>query len=391
MTGRTICAAVVATAAIALTGLVQGQKQPGDSTAPSTGGSVEDRLQELLDRGAARGDIPSGFLAVIGPDFDWSGAAGERRPGAAATAGDAFFIHSVTKTITAAAVLRAAEDGLLGLDQPVVDLLRGRGLTAGLHVMDGVDRTHQITVRQLLAHRSGLADYFNAGTPGADGLPPFISHMLSRPEHVFDPSELIVWVRTNLSPLAPPGTSYSYSDTGFVLLGLILEQVYRRELREVYRDVIFEPLGMEHTWMAFREADRLPDRVARWLEGSDDITELPAMSADWAGGGLISTAPDLARFILGLHEGGLFNDPASLAAMRDMTPVEPEVLHGLGMFRVEGVLGGVMEGHEGYGGAYMFYLPHRRVAIAGTWNQAYGAPIDVYMGPLLSIIDALPR
>ena len=148
---------------------------------------------------------------------------------------------------------------------------------------------------------------------------------------------------------------------------------------------------MNHTWMAYRDDPLLPnDRLLHWFEGAEDSTDFVAMTADWAGGGLISTAEDLALFLGGLYRGQFFELEETLGTMRAFVLVEPDVYHGLGVFRVADGLSPVIEGHEGYGGAFMFYLPDRDVVITGTVNQAEcTAPDCDLLWPTIEIIEDL--
>ena len=386
---RTLCLTTLLTLGVTTRPGLLGGEPPESSDGPTP--TIASQLQQLVDRAVAESEITSAVLILDGPDLHASASAGltSRHGGSAALSSDAFFIHSVTKTITAALVLKAIESGRFGLDQPIAELLPAE-LTAGLHQGKGPDRTGEITVRQLLAHRSGLADYFNDGSPGSNGYPPFVELMVEHPTRRFEGAEIVRWVRDHLGPVAAPGAAYHYSDTGYVLLGLMLELAYGATLQEIYRSEVFEPLEMNQTWMAYRDSPRLAnERLLHWFEGAEDSTDFIAMTADWAGGGLISTAEDLARFLGAVCRGQFFESDDTLAAMRSFALVEPDVYHGLGIFRGEDGTNPIIDGHEGYGGAFVFYMPERDVVIAGTVNQAecQSAGCDL-LWPAVAIVEA---
>ena len=170
---------------------------------------------------------PGLVAAVKLPDGSvWYGAEGVLWPGGPeATPDTPFAWGSITKTFVAALTLRAATAGQLGLDQTI---------DAWLPEIRGADR---ITVRMLLAHRSGLFDYFqHKDYPGL---------VFERPGHAWtidgDPGPQ----RTAAS--SRPGRGFSYSNTNYVLLGLILEQVTGQPLATLIHDQLLAPLGMDQT------------------------------------------------------------------------------------------------------------------------------------------------
>lgn len=342
-----------------------------DKSPPRTDSALEQALMTAVTEAANRAEVPSVILRVKGEGVDFSGTAGTRElgGGATVTASDAFFINSVTKPFTAAAAILAAEQGLLSLDQPVVELLPS-SVTDGLHVIDGIDDTARITVRHLLAHRSGLADYFFDGAD-EQGSPPFVVGLFGDPTRIWQPNELVQWNKENLEPVGPVGAQYHYSDTGYVLVGMILERVYGLSLGEVFDAQIFQPLGMQNTWMFIREAPRLPDGgdITHVYLDQSDLTDMPSMSADWAGGGLVSTTADLDRFLSATSSGRLFSDPTSSDALFDYQAIGDGTDYGLGFQRIQAP-GIVLEGHGGFGGAFMFREASSGITYYGTVNQA---------------------
>src|SRR4051812_24387818 len=195
------------------------------------------RLERTLKQFAdAHPAFPGVALAVRAPGFSWSGAAGDadrttRKP---LTPRAPFRIASVTKTFTAAAILRLAEDGKLGLDDPIAHHL-SPGTFAILR-RGGYD-IDRIRIRHLLQHTSGLYDYAED--------PAFQTFVVSHPHHRWTRAEQVRFAITHGKPLFAPGTDFHYSDTGYVLLGEVLERETGHTLAAAYRTLLgFERLGL---------------------------------------------------------------------------------------------------------------------------------------------------
>ncbi len=280
-------------------------------------------------------------------------------PGSAAMSGATpFEVASVTKAATAATVMLLVERGMLDLDATLADVLP-------VALIRGWDP--KITIRQLLSHTSGLPDYWTDGRKDRAGRNAFLRVFLVGSAREWTPVDVLDFARG--MPTKPRGGRFHYSDTNYVLLGLVVERATGQPLHEVFRREIFEPLGMTATWMSFRERARRGP-VAHRFEGREDLTVALRQTADWAGGGLISTAEDLERFLRALFSGELISRK-SLAEMCQWVPTGEEgIFYGLGLYRV--VLdGGRGEwiGHDGHGNAFAYYWPQRGVTVTGTLNQ----------------------
>ena len=303
-------------------------------------------LQSHLDHAAA-GDPPALFaLHVRAPmrGLDWLGAAGER------SHGDARCVMrsaSITKTYVATAVLRLMEQGRLALTDPLsarlaprtVDVLRA----GGYHPQD-------ITLRMLLEHTSGMADYATYEV--------FVERVLGDPTHRWTREEQIA-VAMQQPQVGAPGERYEYADSNYVLLGEVLEQVTGQPMPQAIRTLAgFEQLGLRHTWFETLEpvpADA-PPRLAQHYDdderGSVLVQSLDASSDLFGGGGLLTTLPDLARFFRALVRGELFANAETAALMRTPTPLSiahGALPYGLGLevLQVDGV---TLYGHTGYWG-----------------------------------------
>ncbi|MEV6975036.1 serine hydrolase domain-containing protein [Kitasatospora sp. NPDC093806] len=241
-------------------------------------------------------------------------------------------IGSNTKTFTAVVVLQLVGEGRIGLEDKVEKhlpgLVRGEGIDGSL-----------VTVRQLLQHTSGLPDY-EAG----------VTDDIIRNRY-FDPHDLLDLAFRHKADFAP-GTSWAYSNTNYVLAGLIVQQVTGRPLAEEIDRRIVRALGLRHTYFpapgdrTIREAH--PHGYRQDAPGSpwSDITELDP-SAGWAAGQMISTTTELNRFFGALLAGDLLQ-PAQLAQMRTTVPIGTTGAgYGLGLMSRPLSCGGVYWGHGG--------------------------------------------
>ena len=294
----------------------------------------------------------------------WAGAAGRSvRGGGAPLEEDApFRAASATKTLTAVALLGLAGEGRVGLDQPLGELLP----TGLLGRLSGLGDLPVITPRQLLAHTAGLYDYFHD--------PAFEARVAANPGRPWGPVELLEHAARHGEPSFPPGEGFGYSDSGYVLAGLTIEHLAEEPLHAVYRARILDPLAMDATYLEGHEP-ALTGEPAHHYRGDTDLSAVTP-TIDWAGGGLVTTAPDLARFVRGLWSGRLLS--AELRA--EMTRWTPGVRfppgiavryddYGLGIGRIA-VDGVELIGHTGFIGAFAFHAPEYDAVLVGTHNDS---------------------
>lgn len=313
--------------------------------------AAERELTRLVAKNHGYG---GGVLRISDADgVIWEGASG-RMAGADSpvmTPETPFEIASITKAVTAATILRLVEKGKLGMDSRLCDVLPAAD-ARGFH--DG------ITIRQLLSHTSGLPDYWASKS--------FLRVFVSDPGKDWLPEEILSYARA-MSASRPP-SRFHYSDTNYVLLGRVIEHITKTPLHRVYEEEIFHPLGMQDTWLSYHEPRRGPPPSHRF-EGKEDLNEVPRQSADWAGGGLVSTTRDLEKFLRGLVSGRLFQHAETLAVMLEAGPVgEESISYGKGLYRVDlGGKRGEVWGHDGHGNSFAYYWPQRGLFFTGTLNQ----------------------
>lgn len=267
----------------------------------------------------------------------------------------AFEIGSITKTFTAALVLALAAEGSLDLDAPFT------------RDVGGFPYESEATLRQLLHHTSGLADVFDH--------PEFIPLLVFDPDRRWTPRETFDWLEP---PRAAPGARWDYSSTGYHLLGMAAVRAGGAPLGAQLRRRFIEPLGLVRTFYAAEESVAAPAAHA-YLDHDgdgveDDMTLLVPptafRTAAGAAGAMVSSAPDLARWIRALVGGEVLGD----SLRREMTRwVErPDGhRHGLGVLRIE-IDGVALIGHRGNSmgfSAAAWHAPEHGITIAVLTNR----------------------
>ncbi len=334
--------------------------------------------------------IKNGILKVVVPSkgYEWNTAWGYANPkqNIVATKGDQFYAASIGKMTLATLTMMFVEQGQLNLDDPIKQYLP-ESVINGLHTYNGIDYSNKITVEQLLNHTSGLQDYFFDGDENSNELPDFIEVLLAQQDKIWKPIETINYVKMNLPPLFPPGKGYHYTDTEYVLMGMVLESITKIDLAEIYRQKLWEPLNLTHTYLNFRETAILPVAGASlshtYLENID-ITETSVLSADWAGGGIITTTQDLYRFMHAWVNNDIFQNSETKQLMTNYNPVSN---YGLGNEKIKlAGFEGTLVGHTGANQSVMYYIPEYGAYIIGTFNQLNEDTINTFVKKTLSLL-----
>lgn len=231
-----------------------------------------------------------------------------RSPGGSYHYGDQqtpFHAASVGKLATAALAGQFIDEGLLAPDTAVAEIL-GPELD-GLFTVAGRDHAGTVTVEHLLTHTAGCDDYFEGRTHGG---PRFQKFLTGDPDRFWTPTDVLAFARTYQRARSIPGHEFRYSDTGFTLLGLLLERVGGAPFHELLDARILTPLQLSDTYLAFRSGRDRP--IAPFWLGRAEASTWRAVSCDWAGGGIVTTPADLARFT-----GALFRGQVVSPATRD--------------------------------------------------------------------------
>ena len=316
-------------------------------------------------------------LSVMKSDgsFSWSGAAGiASQDGQVPMTKDTpIYIASITKLYTATAIMRLYEKGALSLDDPMSRYLPKK-LIQGIHVYKGKDYSYEITIKELLSHTSGIADYYTERPKGGKNL---FELSLEKPERSWTVDETIERARKDLRPNFRPGTDASYSDTNFQLLGKVIEAVTGKPLPTVYEDFIFRPLGLKHTWLIGRSEPQLaPSAAPADIFYKDmNITKTRSNGAYWADGGIVSTAEEMIIFLKALNDGRIISGD-TLKLMHHWHKLQFPLQYGYGTmyFKLPRFINMVMKvpslwGHSGSTGSFLYYSDDLNLYMAGSINQ----------------------
>src|SRR3954469_13462792 len=342
------------------------------------------RLAEATDAfAAAHPTYPGVALAVVSPRLQWTGSAGHPALGSHARLdpGAGFRIASVAKTFTAAAILRLAEDGRLGLDDPIAQRLAPA--TVALLRSGGYD-PQAIHVRHLLMHTSGLYDYASD--------PKFVEYVLTHGRHRWTRAEQVRFAMTHGKPYAPPGKAFHYADTGYVLLGEIVERATGRPLGSAFRRLLgFEKLGLTRTYLESLEPrpQAARPRAHQYYQRIDATGFDPSFDL-YGGGGLGSTVGDLARFYRVLLHGQVFEKLATLRTMLGKPNSRRVADLGMGIFsnRIGGRGGEDCWAHSGFWGTTVMHCPASDVTVALTVDQAdnFDMPSQRFLATILRLV-----
>lgn len=349
---------------------------PAASTPATPTDRLAARLGALLDSAyAAAPGLPGAMLRVEAPSlgFVWTRAVGraDRAAGDSLRPDQPLRIASNTKTYVAAAILRLVEDGRLGLDAPITPHL----LPASIATLktDGYD-PGRITVRMLLQHTSGIFDYATTGV-GSSGMAlygPFFERILAEPRHRWTRAEQLALAMAAGDPYGKPGEAYHYSDTGYNLLGEILETVTGKPMEVAVRELLdFGKLRLTTTW--FETLDSIPagaaPRVHQYLD-SLDTNEFDGSIDLYGGGGLMSNLEDLARFYRALLRGEVFARGATLDSMLVMSPQSQAGGGGYGMGIGRAQYDNVTcYGHGGFWGTAARHCPAIDLTVTAAVNS----------------------
>jgi len=351
---------------------------PGASGGPTLAeleaAALRARLQATLDRVRARLAIPGVSVTILFPDgSSWTGVSGladiaTLTPVKPTTA---FAFASMSKTFTSALILQLVAEGRLHLADSAATLLPA--------LKKPIDR--RITVAMLLDHTSGLQDYF---------LNPKIDKPLQAdPTRAWTTDQALAYT---LKPYFAPGRGWHYSNTNYLLLGLIAERLTGEPLAVAIRTRLLEPSGLAATWYQAAEKPRAPLAHGYRLPGVK-LTVKPIDLADGSGvapfrsvvtaaagaGSVAGTSGDLARWARRLYSGEVLGPEGTavfLGGFAATAPYHPSVAYGYG------VQAAVIDGHASFGhsgrllgfrGAVR-HFPVDGVTIAVLTNQSRADP-----------------
>ena len=390
-------AASIATTAVALLVVAPApaNASPLSAAAPSGDPGYAAAVQPELDRLMRDLAITGAAVLVRSPELgDWATTMGTRtwHGTEPVTLDDHVRIGSNTKTMTATVILQLVDEGRIGLDDPVS------------RYRPDVPNGEDITIAQLLDMSSGLANYTE--DLGLN------EQMDSNPGRVWNPEELLA-IGLAEPPAFPPGEGFLYSNTNYVLLGVIIEQLTGVPVEQAFQDRIFDPLELSETsFPALTDASIpephpqmytfgtnvetidslvLPPEVqdaasAGTLEPMDVTDANPSWG--WTAGAGISTAPDLADYVEELVDGCLLSPQLQQQRIASVQPLDPDDPaspgYGLGLASF-----GPVYGHTGElpgTNSFMGHDPVRDITVV-TWASTAPAPNGE--GPAVELAKAV--
>jgi len=330
------------------------------------------RLQAVLDRFYDGGDFPGASAAVSLPGGEVvavvAGQADTVRD-IPMSPGGRMLQGSVGKTYFAALAMTLVGEGRLDLDEKVSSYLGDQDWFAR------IPNAQDITVRQIMTHTSGVMRY--------EFKEAFTADLTASPDRHWEPEDLVAYVLDEEASF-PAGEGWEYSDTNFILLGMIMEEITGETCYDLIQERFLGPLGLNETVPS--SSRTIPGLIQGYAGpanpfGGTDEVRLPDgrfvinPQFEWAGGGFASTPSDLARWARALYTGQAF-DSSLLDRMLDGVPARlgPGSRYGLGVI-LNDTPAGPSRGHSGFFPGYlteMAYFPDLDVAVALQVNTSVG-------------------
>lgn len=291
-----------------------------------------------------------------------------------------FRIASVSKSFLATVVLQLMEEGKISLDNPYGDYLPDS--ITSLFPYDG-----EATIKQLLNHTSGIYDFEDDQ---------FVMMLFMDMQYHWTPWELLNYAATaEEAVFKAPGTEYSYSNTNYILLGLIVEVVSNKTMEENINNRIINPLNLHNTVSWHEGVDLNNCAIGKMV--APDATVIPINDAtlplyfEWGHGQMISTVSELYAFFNALGNGQLFTNPETLDIMLTGTPLSENESSGLGIHLYHNELG---FGHDGSTAGFVTTViinPETGYVLIACFNELDmgNSENNAYMGEILLAINGL--
>jgi len=340
--------------------------------------ATKEEIQSNLNNRIKREKDLRNALLLIHSDkykLHWKFAAGttgsENNP---ISADNPYYVASIGKTFTSLIVARLHERRLLDYNDHISKYLSSEMLS-GLFVYGGKDYSRDVLIRQLLNHTSGIGDYFEDKPIKGNTIKELA---IDEPQRFWRPEDTIDYTRQNQKAISAPGTRFHYSDTGYNLLGKIIEKITDKPFHENLHNEIFEPLGMENSYFLFySEPKKRSLGIADVFFGKNEISTYKSLSIDWAGGGIVSTAEDLLLFQQALVKNTLIRRETFSLCLSDIGKFRFGMDYGYGILLLNiGQMTFIlpkrlnMWGNFGFIAAYMFYNPEYDTYIIGSFNHS---------------------
>jgi D-alanyl-D-alanine carboxypeptidase len=359
--------------------------QTADTTALKTA------LQAKLDEWHKAGSFPGATLGVVlanGESFALAVGYSDRDARTPMKPNDRMLAGSVGKTFAAATALQLIKEGKIGLDDKIEKYLGGEQWFSRL------PNAKDITVRQLMNHTSGLVRY--------EFKEQFTKDLTANPEKVWKPAELVAYLLDEKPPFEA-GKGWDYSDTNYIVLGMIIEKVTGKKFYDEATRRLLKPLKLSDTIP--QDGPRLKGVVQGYAGPNNPFGGTDEMIVngkfvinpqfEWTGGGYASTTQDLARWVKIIYEGKAFS-PDLLPQVVDGVAAPMlgrETRYGLGAI-IRKTQVGTSYGHSGFFPGYMTdmaYFPEQKIAVAVQVNtsvgRSLGKPLSRILVEVMEVIE----
>ena len=360
--------------------------QTADTTA------LKAALQAKLDEWHKAGSFPGATLGVVlanGESFALAVGYSDRDARTPMKPNDRMLAGSVGKTFAAATALQLIKEGKIGLDDKIEKYLGGEQWFSRL------PNAKDITVRQLMNHTSGLVRY--------EFKEQFTKDLTANPEKVWKPAELVAYLLDEKPPFEA-GKGWDYSDTNYIVLGMIIEKVTGKKFYDEATRRLLKPLKLSDTIP--QDGPRLKGVVQGYAGPNNPFGGTDEMIVngkfvinpqfEWTGGGYASTTQDLARWVKMIYEGKAFS-PDLLPQVVDGVAAPMlgrETKYGLGAI-IRKTQVGTSYGHSGFFPGYMTdmaYFPDQKIGVAVQVNtsvgRSLGKPLSRILVEVMEVISA---
>ncbi|MCA9835849.1 MAG: beta-lactamase family protein [Trueperaceae bacterium] len=337
--------------------------------------SLAKQLQERLDTSVDSSGAAGAVLFIQSPSFTWIGSSGfaDLEQKRSMSTDDALRLASMTKTFVSVTVLKLAEEGKIALDDPVTKYLSTPAVSA-------IPNSSEISIRHLLAMTSGVFDYTDSDDYN-DAIETFPERRPWKAE------EVLAYIPLE-NALFLPGEGWSYSNSNYVLLDLLVKEVSGTSLASEIRRIIIDPLDLQHSFMEIQEPrpGGFGGLKVRGYEEGEDVTEIQD-ALGLGDGGLISTAYEVSQFLKALFtDKSLINDEMLL----EMRKFHPQEDYGLGLERRETQFGTAW-GHSGASSGFqgdMLYFPEKDFIFVLLSNTMDTDLCDIIFSETMDLINA---
>jgi D-alanyl-D-alanine carboxypeptidase len=367
-------------------GVVQAQAAGANTT------ELKTALQLKLDEWHKAGSFPGATLGVVlanGESFSLAVGYSDRNSKTAMKPTDRMLAGSVGKTFAAATALQLIKEGKIKLDDKIEKYLGHEPWFSRL------PNAKAITVRQLMNHTSGLVRY--------EFKEQFTKDLTANPEKVWKPAELVAYLLDEKPPFEA-GKGWDYSDTNYIVLGMIIEKVTGRKFYDEANRRLIKPLKLTDTIP--QDGPRLKGVVQGYAGPNNPFGGTDPMIVngkfainpqfEWTGGGYASTAHDLARWAKMIYEGKAFAPELLPQVVEGVAApmLGRESKYGLGAI-IRKTPAGTSYGHSGFFPGYMtdmMYFPDHKIAVAVQVNTSVGRSLGKPLSRVLvEVVEVITK